>query len=85
MFSIYNYDSGDDKWKQPCPRGQQSAQMMVYKISEGEWITAFQANHHDKCDAPTVEGADFPNLGISQAWNYRDCGAAARPCCSGTA
>ncbi len=59
---------------EPWPRGQQSAQMMVNEIGEGDWITAFQANHLDKYDAPTVEGVDFPNLGISQAWNDRDSG-----------
>ncbi|MXY90155.1 MAG: twin-arginine translocation signal domain-containing protein [Gammaproteobacteria bacterium] len=56
------------------PRGQRSAEMMVNEIGEGDWITAFQANHLDKYDAPTVEGVDFPNLGVSQAWNDRDSG-----------
>ena len=59
---------------EPWPRGQQSAQMMVNEIGEGDWITAFQANHLDKYGAPTVEGVDFPNLGISQAWNDRESG-----------
>ncbi len=59
---------------EPWPRGQQSAQMMVNEIGEGDWITAFQANHLDKYDAPTVEGVDFPNLGVSQAWNDRESG-----------
>jgi len=59
---------------EPWPRGQQSAQMMVNEIGEGDWITAFQANHLDKYAAPTVEGVDFPNLGISQAWNDKDSG-----------
>ncbi len=59
---------------EPWPRGQQSAQMMINEIGEGDWITAFQANHLDKYDAPTVEDVDFPNLGVSQAWNDKDSG-----------
>ncbi len=59
---------------EPWPRGQQSAQMMVNEVGEGDWITAFQANHLDKYAAPTVEGVDFPNLGISQAWNDKESG-----------
>ena len=59
---------------EPWPRGQRSAQMMVNEIGEGDWITAFQANHLDKYAAPTVEGVDFPNLGICQAWNDKESG-----------
>jgi hypothetical protein len=37
----------------------------------GDWTRAFQAPHLDKYTAPTVEGVEFPSLGVSQAWNDR--------------
>lgn len=43
---------------------------MVSEIgSDGSWLRAFEAPHLDKFEAPTVEGIDFPSLGVSQAWN----------------
>jgi hypothetical protein len=56
--------------KEGFPRGQQSAMMMTAEMGRpGDWIRAFGAPHMDKFTAPTVEGIDFPSLGISQAWN----------------
>ena len=52
------------------PRGQRSATMMVSEVGTGGgWLRAFEAPHLDKFDAPTVEGVDYPSLGVSQAWN----------------
>ena len=52
------------------PRGQRSAMMMVSEVGKGgDWARAFEAPLIDKYDAPTVEGVDFPSLGIRQAWN----------------
>ena len=52
------------------PRGQQSATMMVSEVGEaGAWTRAFEAAHRDKFSAPTVEGIDYPSLGVFQAWN----------------
>jgi hypothetical protein len=52
------------------PRGQRSAMMMVSEVGQGgDWARAFEVPHMDKFDAPTVEGVDFPALGIRQAWN----------------
>lgn len=59
---------------EPWPRGQRSAQMMISEIGEGNWLEAFQVKHMDKYSAPTVEGIDFPNLGVDQAWNDKDSG-----------
>ena len=57
------------------PRGQRSASMMVADVGTGDaWYRAFDAPHMDKFEAPTVEGVDFPSLGIYQAWNERDSG-----------
>ena len=58
------------------PRGQRSASMMVAEVGLGDaWYRAFDAPHLDKFDAPTVEGVDFPALGIYQAWNDTASGA----------
>ena len=76
MLGIFRYASGENIWE-PWSWGQRCAQMMVCVISKGDWITAFQANHHHKYVVPTVEGVDFPNLGFSQAWNDWDSGTAA--------
>lgn len=55
---------------EPYARGQQSAMMMVSEVGErGAWTRAFEARYLDKFTAPTVEGIDFPALGVYQAWN----------------
>ena len=55
---------------EPHPRGQTSAMMMVAEVGEaGAWSRAFEARHVDKFTAPTVEGIEFPSLGVYQAWN----------------
>lgn len=52
------------------PRGQRSASMMVSEVgANGAWPHAFEAPYMDKFEAPTVEGVDFPTMGVSQAWN----------------
>lgn len=59
---------------EPWPRGQRSAQMMINEVNEGNWAEAFSVKHMDKYSAPTVEGIDFPSLGVDQAWNDKDSG-----------
>ena len=59
---------------EPWPRGQGSAQMMISEIAEGSWIEAFKVKHMDKYTAPTLEGVDFPNLGVDTAWNDKASG-----------
>jgi Linalool dehydratase/isomerase len=52
------------------PRGQLSANMMVSQIGRpGDWLRALQTPHLDKFTAPTVEGVNFPAMGLFQAWN----------------
>lgn len=56
--------------KEGFPRGQGSAMLMAAEVAgPGDWARAFQTPHLDKYTAPTVEGIDFPALGVSQAWN----------------
>ena len=59
---------------EPWPRGQGTAQMMVSEIQEGSWIEAFKVKNLDKYTAPTLEGVDYPTLGVDQAWNDKDSG-----------
>jgi hypothetical protein len=61
--------------KEGFPRGQGSAMMIAAEIAgPGDWTRAFTAPHLDKYAAPTVEGIEFPSLGVSQAWNDRATG-----------
>ena len=52
------------------PRGQMSALMIMSEVGgPGAWRRLFREPNLSKFDAPTVEGVDFPSLGIAQAWN----------------
>lgn len=59
------------KLENKYPRGQLSAQVMLAEINEGgAWRRFFEnRNYRDRFTAPTVEGVDFPTVGLSQAWN----------------
>ena len=59
---------------EPWPRGQGCAQQMISEIGEGNWIDAFKVKHLDKYSAPTLEGVDYPNLGVDTAWNDKQSG-----------
>ena len=59
---------------EPWPRGQQSGRLMITEIEEGNWMDAFKVKHLDKYTAPTVEGIDYPTVGVDQAWNDKDSG-----------
>ena len=49
--------------------------MMVSEVGQGgDWARAFDAPHLDKFNTPTVEGINFPSLGVYQAWNDTDNG-----------
>ncbi len=63
----FNYD-------EPWPRGIGTAQLMMSEIAEGSWIDAFKVKHLDKFTAPTLEGVDYPSLGVDTAWNDKDIG-----------
>lgn len=56
-----------EKW----PRGQLSALRAAADVDkQGAWAHAFNNRcFRDRFSAPTVEGVDFPTLGVSQAWN----------------
>jgi Linalool dehydratase/isomerase len=58
------------------PRGQLASLMMLSEIGEpGSWARVFTHPNLAKFDQPTVEGVDYPRLGIAQAWNDLDAGA----------
>lgn len=67
----FGFWSGRDE---PWPRGTSTAQQMINEIAEGNWIEAFQVKHMDKYSAPTLEGVDYPNLGVDTAWNDKNNG-----------
>ncbi len=67
----FGWWSGRDE---PWPRGTSTAQQMISEIAESNWIEAFQVKHLDKYTAPTLEGVDYPNLGVDTAWNDKDNG-----------
>jgi hypothetical protein len=52
------------------PRGQESALLMLRDVAEpGDWCGAFNEIDTERHGAPTVEGVDFPRLGVCQAAN----------------
>lgn len=59
---------------EPYPRGQGSGQLMMTEIAESNWIDVFKVRHLDKYRAPTLEGVDYPNLGVETAWNDKSSG-----------
>ncbi|MGE0556080.1 MAG: hypothetical protein AB7R55_21840 [Gemmatimonadales bacterium] len=55
---------------EPWPRGQLSAIMMMAEVGGvGAWTRLFRQPNLTKFAEPTVEGVDFPSLGVSSAWN----------------
>ena len=58
------------------PRGQWSGVMIVPEVGDpGSWARTYNQPNLDKFHEPTVEGVEFPALGISQAWNDKEHGA----------
>ncbi|MFT5173883.1 MAG: hypothetical protein ACI8W7_002067 [Gammaproteobacteria bacterium] len=58
------------EYGEPWPRGQESALLMVADyISEGAWSNNFSSFDQHRFSAPTIEGVDFPKLGIDLAYN----------------
>jgi hypothetical protein len=53
------------------PRGQESALLMLGDLVDGEagWSAAFNESDSSKFSAPTVEGVDYPRMGLSSAEN----------------
>ncbi|HYF28338.1 MAG TPA: hypothetical protein VD931_21525, partial [Baekduia sp.] len=57
-------------WGEPYPRGQQSALLMVPEVAgRGAWQRTFGDAGAEKFSAPTVEGVDYPAVGLSVARN----------------
>jgi hypothetical protein len=67
----YWFGTGED-----YPRGQLSALMMLCEAGQpGAWTKAFNnPTYKDRFLQPTVVGVDYPNLGISEAWNNIETG-----------
>jgi hypothetical protein len=55
------------------PRGQPGALLALSEIgTRGSWREAFEPAADDRFNEPSVEGVDYPTLGIAQAHNYSD-------------
>jgi hypothetical protein len=62
-------------WDEPYPRGQQSALLMVPEVGgRGAWSRWSNDANLAKFHAPTVEGVDYPSVGLSVARNDLDRG-----------
>ncbi len=59
------------RYGEPWPRGQESALLMLRDLldGEGEWWRAFHAWDPERFAAPTVEGVEYPRLGLAAARN----------------
>ncbi|HEY2705017.1 MAG TPA: hypothetical protein VGL20_15140 [Candidatus Dormibacteraeota bacterium] len=58
------------------PRGQLCSLLMLTELGEpGAWGRVFTQPNLTKFEQPTVEGVDFPRLGVSEAWNDLEAGA----------
>ena len=61
----------EEQW----PRGQISALLILAEVgNKGAWRRLFEKPDLWKFEAPTIEGVDFPSLGITEAWNDPDAG-----------
>lgn len=55
---------------EPYPRGQLNGLMILSELGgPGSWSSVFTRPNLTKFHEPTVEGVDYPTLGVSQAWN----------------
>lgn len=55
---------------EPYPRGQINGLLILSEIGErGAWSRVYNGKFSPQFDLPTVEGVDFPKLGISEAIN----------------
>ena len=76
----YWFNLGEDH-----PRGQLSALAMCADIGEpGGWWRVFNEPNLTKFDEPTVVGVDYPNVGISKAWNDPERGTLLVDCHAGS-
>ena len=75
-FGLNFFDDDPDRfaWRfgleEPYPRGQLNGVMILSEIGEpGAWTRVYNGRYAPQFHLPTVEGVDFPSLGISEAHN----------------
>lgn len=71
---FFNDDADRFAWgfglDEPHPRGQLNGLMILGEIGEpGAWTNIYTGHRDGQFDLPSVEGVDFPSLGISTATN----------------
>ncbi len=55
---------------EPHPRGQLNGLLILSEIGEcGAWTNIYKGKREAQFELPTVEGVDFPSLGICEAFN----------------
>ena len=60
---------------EPYPRGQLNGLMILSEVGDkGAWTDVYRGDYRPQFDLPTVEGVDYPILGISEAVNDADTG-----------
>jgi hypothetical protein len=68
----------------PWPRGQLTGVLMMSQFGEpGAWWRIFNEPNLVKHREPTVEGVDYPDMGIAQAYNDADAGVLWVRTCAG--
>lgn len=62
-------------WGEDYPRGQPNALLMLPELGgPGAWSRPFNAPDRSRFAEPTVEGVDFPSVGLAVARNDHDAG-----------
>jgi hypothetical protein len=63
------------RFQDAFPRGQESALLMLADVMDcGEWFEAFQPRDRSRFSAPTIEGIEYPRMGVSIAANDEQTG-----------
>jgi len=75
-FGADYFAEDDDRfaWKlvmdEPHPRGQLNSLLILSEIGErGAWTNVYSGARETQFHLPTIEGVDYPHLGISEAKN----------------
>ncbi|MEM7542658.1 MAG: hypothetical protein AAF384_13900 [Pseudomonadota bacterium] len=59
--------------EEPYPRGQLNGLMILSEIGEcGAWTNVYTGSYEPQFDLPTVEGVDYPSVGVNVAYNDPD-------------
>jgi hypothetical protein len=85
----FDKDTGEFGWgfqfDEPYPRGQLNALLIMAETGrENAWWNVYNRPNLSKFDEPTLEGVDYPALGISRAIYYANASVLHVSTCAGT-